>query len=95
VVRHVTDRLLSPRDVSELVPIGYHAILRAIKSGELRASELRGRYAIRPRDLEAWLEDNVVKSYARPSAGGGGDLGRLTGERGFRARAGATRRGRQ
>ena len=91
------DRLLSPRDVSELVPIGYHAILRAIKSGELRASELRGRYAIRPRDLEAWLEDNLVESYAGHREAGlrAEGLGRLTGERRFRARAGAPRRGRK
>lgn len=93
----VVDRLLSPRDVSDLVPIGYHAILRAIRSGELRASELRGRYAIRPRDLEAWLDDTVVDSNGRhrDAAVMTGSRGRLTGERRFRATADATRRGRQ
>ena len=54
------ERLLSPHDVAELVPIGYHAILRAIRAGELRASRLRGHYAIRPSDLETWVESNVA-----------------------------------
>jgi len=54
------ERLLSPREVAELMPIGYHAILRAIRAGELRASRLRGHYAIRPSDLESWVESNVA-----------------------------------
>lgn len=54
------ERLLSPAEVAELIPIGYHAILRAIRAGELRASRLRGHYAIRPSDLESWVESNVA-----------------------------------
>lgn len=90
------ERLLSPRDVAELVPIGYHAVLRAIRSGELRASELRGRYAIRPADFEAWVRQNVVKPPAPPHPAGAplGASGSLTATGGFRAKAGAAQRSR-
>lgn len=90
------ERLLSPHDVAELVPIGYHAVLRAIRSGELRASELRGRYAIRPADFEAWVQHNVVKppSSHRPARATPTASDRLTVAGGFRAKAGATQRSR-
>jgi excisionase family DNA binding protein len=90
------ERLLSPHDVAELVPIGYHAVLRAIRSGELRASELRGRYAIRPADFEAWVQRNVVKPAPshRPARPSSPASGALTTAGGFRAKAGATQRSR-
>lgn len=89
------ERLLSPHDVAELVPVGYHAVLRAIRSGELRASELRGRYAIRPADFEAWVQQNVVKPATSPSCHGElAGLGRLTAAGAFRAKAEATQRSR-
>lgn len=88
--------LLSPRDVAELVPIGYHAVLRAIRSGELRASELRGRYAIRPADFEAWVRQNVVKPPAPPQPADAllGASRSLTATGGFRAKAGTSQRSR-
>lgn len=88
------DRLLSPHEVAELVPIGYHAVLRAIRSGELRASELRGRYAIRPADLEAWVQHNMVRPPGpdRRHPATTAAPPHLTAARGFRAKTGATQR---
>lgn len=84
--------MLSPHEVTELVPIGYHAVLRAIRAGELRASLLRGRYAVRESDVEEWWERNVVEpstpAAAVPSARlGRPSAARLTDAGGFRARA--------
>jgi excisionase family DNA binding protein len=90
------DRLLSPHEVAQLVPIGYHAVLRAIRSGELRASELRGRYAIRQADFEAWVQSNVVRPSVPPDRHEATTVtfDYLTATRGFRTRAGRTQRSR-
>lgn len=75
------ERLLSPAEVAELIPIGYHAILRAIRAGELRASRLRGHYAIRPSDLESWVESNVAFAVPRVGANGADAAARHQGSR--------------
>ena len=53
-------RLLSVSDVAELTGLSESVIYRAIATGELRASKLRGRLRVRPVDLEIWIESNLV-----------------------------------
>jgi excisionase family DNA binding protein len=81
------EQLLSPREVADRVPVGYHAILRAIRKGELRASLLRGKYAVRESDLEQWVDDNVVQPPApapvRALTDAGGFRGRARRQRGM------------
>lgn len=48
--------LLTPRQVSGLTQMSYHAVLRAINDGELVASRLRGRLRVRRVDFDAWVE---------------------------------------
>ena len=56
------ERLLTPADVAERCQISTKTVLRAIRSGRLRASRLgeRGAYRIRVADLDAWLQAVVV-----------------------------------
>ena len=52
-----TDRdVLSPREVAERAGFSYHAILRAIRRGDLRALEpVPGHYRIEIAEYERWL----------------------------------------
>lgn len=56
----MTDPLLSPQDAAEFTGLSYHAILRAIHDGELRASKLRGRFVLRAEWVEEWIDANVI-----------------------------------
>jgi excisionase family DNA binding protein len=47
--------LLSVSEVSRITGFSAHAIYRAIWSGELRASKLRGRLRIQATDVQAWV----------------------------------------
>ena len=64
-MRPVDERLLCPREVAETTGLSYHAVLRAIHRGELRASRLCQRIRIRPADLAVWIEGNRIQ---RPGA---------------------------
>lgn len=57
-------RLLSAQDVAELSGLSYHAVLRAIRGGELKASKRRGRILIRPEWFDEWIDGGLVE--ARP-----------------------------
>jgi excisionase family DNA binding protein len=52
-----TDRdVLSPREVAERAGFSYHAILRAIRRGDLHALEpVPGHYRIEVTEYERWL----------------------------------------
>jgi excisionase family DNA binding protein len=58
----MTERLLTPADVADRCQISTKTVLRAIRSGRLRASRLgeRGAYRVRVEDLDAWLQAVVV-----------------------------------
>ena len=59
--------MLSPREVAELVGLSYHAVLRAIKRGDLRAVEIvPGRLRIKVAEYERWCDPPVYDS-AQPS----------------------------
>lgn len=55
-------RLLCPREIAEQTNLSYHAVLRAIHRGELRASRLCQRIRVRPADVLAWIEQNQIGS---------------------------------
>jgi excisionase family DNA binding protein len=58
--------LLTPADVAERCQISTKTVLRAIRSGRLRAYRLgaRGTYRMRMADVEAWLEETQVPTAA-------------------------------
>jgi hypothetical protein len=52
--------VLSPREVAQRAGFSYHAILRAIRRGDLRAFEpVPGHYRIELADYEYWLHRPV------------------------------------
>ena len=59
-------RLLSANDVAELSGLSYHAVLRAIRCGELKASKRRGRMLIRPEWFDEWIDGGLVEARPRP-----------------------------
>jgi hypothetical protein len=55
--------VLSPREVAQRAGFSYHAILRAIRRGDLRAFEpVPGHYRIELADYECWLHRPVRRS---------------------------------
>lgn len=60
-------RLLSANDVAELSGLSYHAVLRAIRSGELKASKRRGRILIRHEWFDEWIDGGVVEIRPAPA----------------------------
>ena len=59
-------RLLSVTAVAELTGLSESVLYRAIASGELRASKLRGRLRVRTVDLESWINSNLVHASPPP-----------------------------
>lgn len=53
-------QLLTVTEVAEATGFSTNAVYRAIWSGELRASKLRGRLRVQAADIEVWIETNVV-----------------------------------
>ena len=58
----MTDPLLTPSDVAALCQVSPKTVMRAIRSGDLRAARLgkRGAFRISPEDVDAWLSRNEV-----------------------------------
>ena len=58
------DQLLKPIDVARRAQISTKTVLRAIKSGRLRASRLgeHGAYRIRESDYDAWNSPDIAES---------------------------------
>jgi hypothetical protein len=49
--------MLAPREIAELTGLSYHAVLRAIKRGDLAAVELvPGRLRVKVAEYERWCE---------------------------------------
>jgi excisionase family DNA binding protein len=51
-----------PQEIADRCQISTRTVMRAIRSGQLRASRLgaRGAYRVRPEDLEAWIVATTV-----------------------------------
>lgn len=47
---------LSPAEVAELLGLGQRAVYNMIADGELAAYKFRGRFRIKPKDLNALIE---------------------------------------
>jgi excisionase family DNA binding protein len=59
--------VLSPREVAERAGFSYHAILRAIRRGDLVAYEpIPGQYRIDLDEYERWLRQPTRRSAAPP-----------------------------
>jgi excisionase family DNA binding protein len=54
--------LLTPQDVAERCRLSVKVVYRAISSGELRATKLRGRVRVEPADLDEWIRRNRVRA---------------------------------
>ena len=57
--------LLTVAEVAEATGFSTNAVYRAIWSGELRASKLRGRLRVQAADIEVWIDSNVVVAAPR------------------------------
>jgi excisionase family DNA binding protein len=56
--------MLDPKDIAAFTGLEYHAVVRRLKSGEIRGYKLAGKWRVRPQDLEAWLEANLHQPVA-------------------------------
>ena len=62
--------VLSPREVAERAGFSYHAILRAIRRGDLQAFEpVPGHYRIELVEYERWLRRPARRNPPPPRAG--------------------------
>lgn len=60
--------VLTPREVAERAGFSYHAILRAIRRGDLVAFEpVPGHYRIETAEYERWLHQPAPSAPAPPS----------------------------
>ena len=62
-------KLLTPEWIAERCEISTRTVMRAIRAGELKASQLaeRGCWRIKPEDLDAWIEARANRARtARP-----------------------------
>lgn len=57
-----TPVMYRPQEIAERCQVSMGTVMRAIRSGQLRASRLgsRGAYRVRPEDLEAWIVATAV-----------------------------------
>ena len=63
-----TRDVLSPREVAERAGFSYHAILRAIRRGDLVAFEpIPGQYRIEVDEYERWLRRPTRRSLVEPT----------------------------
>jgi excisionase family DNA binding protein len=55
--------LLTPAEIAEQCQLSIKTVIRAIRSGRLRACRLgpRGGYRVAPADLDAWIAASVVE----------------------------------
>lgn len=57
--------LLTPEDIAGLTGMNYHGVLRAIRSGELKATRKGKGYRVKPEWYEEWLEADIVTPIRR------------------------------
>ena len=65
------EKLLTPKDIAARCQIHPKTVLRAIRAGRLRASQLgeRAAYRVREEDFQAWLAATVVTPPTRAGRG--------------------------
>jgi excisionase family DNA binding protein len=65
---HNTTPMYRPAEIAARCQVSTRTVMRAIRSGRLRASRLgaRGAYRVRPEDLEAWIIGTTVLPPPRP-----------------------------
>ncbi len=90
--------VLTPKEVADRAGFSYHAILRAIRRGDLQAFEpVRGHYRIALDEYERWLhtparrgdgEQRETRPRRRPVGAGASDRGSLAALRAIEARSG-------
>jgi excisionase family DNA binding protein len=49
---------MSVQDVAMSVGLSYHAVLRAVHRGEIRAYKICGRVRLRGSDVRAWIDES-------------------------------------
>ena len=49
---------MTVQDVAACVGLSYHAVLRAVHRGEVRAFKICGRIRLRRSDVRAWIEES-------------------------------------
>ena len=54
-------RLVAVAEVAAITGLSESAVYRAIASGELRASKLRGRLRVRFVDIDLWIDSNAAR----------------------------------
>lgn len=52
--------MLTPQAIATATGLSYHAVLRAIHSGELRATKLRARIVVRQEWFDEWVDQGVI-----------------------------------
>lgn len=57
--------LLTPEDIAGLTGMNYHGVLRAIRSGELKAARVGKGYGVEVAWYREWLEARVVTPIRR------------------------------
>jgi excisionase family DNA binding protein len=67
-MRDNTTPMYRPADIAARCQVSTRTVMRAIRSGRLRASRLgsRGAYRVRPEDLEAWIVGTTVLPLPQP-----------------------------
>jgi excisionase family DNA binding protein len=84
-------RLLTPAEVAERCRLSTKTVLRAIRRGDLRASQLGScrAFRIRPEDVDAWIAAKTImpplSASFRLPADGRLAVGKEIGRRGHRA----------
>ncbi|HWJ50653.1 MAG TPA: hypothetical protein VNR42_06515, partial [Solirubrobacteraceae bacterium] len=64
---HMTRDALSPREIADLTGFSYHAVLRAIRRGDLEAFEpVPGRLRIEVSEYHRWLHTPTRRPTPRP-----------------------------
>lgn len=51
---------MTVQDVAGCLGLSYHAVLRAVHRGEVRAYKICGRVRLRRSDVRAWIEESRV-----------------------------------
>lgn len=70
IVSSAARDVLTPREVAERSGFSYHAILRAIRRGDLQAFEpVAGHYRIEVAEYERWLRTPARRADREPSEG--------------------------
>jgi excisionase family DNA binding protein len=59
---------MAVQDVASCLGLSYHAVLRAVHRGDVRAYKICGRVRLRRSDVRAWIEESrlAIEAQVRP-----------------------------